>query len=115
LQQEAGRTAEAADAYRKAVAIMERLSTLTPVSHYDLACDHALLSGVAGRPGSGLAAAEGQAEADRAIHWLRKAIAAGFRNLAWMRNDTDLDSLRSRPDFQLLMMDLALPADPFSP
>jgi hypothetical protein len=31
-----------------------------------------------------------------------------------MQTDSALDSLRSRLDFQLLMMDLAMPADPFS-
>jgi hypothetical protein len=30
-----------------------------------------------------------------------------------MRTDRALDSLRTRLDFQLLMMDLAFPADPF--
>ena len=45
---------------------------------------------------------------------LREAVAAGFRDLAHMRTDTDLDPLRSRLDFQLLMMDLAMPADLFS-
>jgi hypothetical protein len=31
-----------------------------------------------------------------------------------MRTDPDLDPLRSRPDFQLLLMDLAMPAEPFA-
>ena len=42
-----------------------------------------------------------------------RAVAAGYRNLAWMRTDTDLDPLRSREDFRLLLMDLAFPAEPF--
>jgi serine/threonine-protein kinase len=113
-QQAAGRAAEAADAFRKAVAILERLPMPKPADRYNLACHRALLSGVAGRPGSGLSAAEGQAEADRAMHGLREAVAAGYRDLANMRIDTDLDPLRSRPDFQNLMMDLAFPANPFS-
>ena len=45
---------------------------------------------------------------------LREAVTAGFRDLAHIRTDTDLDPLRSRPDFQLLMMDLAFPAEPFA-
>ena len=31
-----------------------------------------------------------------------------------LKTDPDFDSLRSRPDFQALLMDLAFPADPFS-
>jgi hypothetical protein len=31
-----------------------------------------------------------------------------------MGSDTDLDPLRGRGDFQLLLMDLAMPADPFA-
>jgi hypothetical protein len=39
----------------------------------------------------------------------------GYRNVAVMQMDHDLDPLRSRPDFQLLMMDLEFPDDPFAP
>ena len=45
---------------------------------------------------------------------LRAAVAAGWRNAAHMRSDTDLDALRARPDFHLLMMDLAMPVDAFA-
>jgi hypothetical protein len=31
-----------------------------------------------------------------------------------MRNDPDLNPLRSRPDFRTLMMDLAMPDDSFA-
>ena len=31
-----------------------------------------------------------------------------------MRRDTDLDPLRSRADFQMLLMDLAFPEEPFA-
>ena len=93
---------------------MERLPRLTADNLYDLACYQALLSGVLQRPGSGSSAAEGQAAADRAMNRLRESVAAGFRDSAHMRNDTDLDPLRTRPDFQALMMDLAFPPDPFS-
>ena len=49
-----------------------------------------------------------------AVATLRQAIAAGYRDLAHIRSDSLLDPLRARPDFQLLMMDLAMPADPFA-
>ena len=44
---------------------------------------------------------------------LRRALAAGFAAPAWLSQDHDLASLRSRDDFRALMMDLAFPADPF--
>jgi serine/threonine-protein kinase len=61
-----------------------------------------------------MTASEGRAEADRAMEWLRRAVAAGYHNVANMRSDANLDPLRSRPDFQLLMMDLEFPDDPFA-
>jgi serine/threonine-protein kinase len=79
-----------------------------------LACTHAELAGLAGEAGSGMTASEGRAEADRAMEWLRRAVAAGYQHVALMRKDPDLDPLRSRPDFQLLMMDLEFPDDPFA-
>jgi hypothetical protein len=89
------------------VAILERLPTLEPTDRYNLACGHAQLAGIAALPRSGMTAAEGQAEAERAIEWLHRAADAGYRNVALMRRDADLEPLRSRPDFQLLMMDLS--------
>jgi hypothetical protein len=37
---------------------------------------------------------------------LRRAVAAGFENLNDLRTDTDLDALRTRPDFQKLLKEL---------
>jgi hypothetical protein len=96
------------------VAILERLSILDPVDFYNLACGHAQLAGIATLPGSGMTAAEGRTEAERAMQWLGRAIAAGYRNVALMRKDPDLKPLLSRLDFQLLMMDLAFPSEPFA-
>jgi hypothetical protein len=45
---------------------------------------------------------------------LRKAIANGYSDLDHLRVEPGLDPLRARRDFQLLMMDLAFPADPFA-
>ena len=42
-------------------------------------------------------------EPERAIETLRQAIAAGYENFAWLRNDPDLDALRERADFQALV------------
>ena len=46
-------------------------------------------------------------EADRAMDWLRKAVAAGYRNSSHMAKDAGLDILRQRPDFIALMAELA--------
>jgi hypothetical protein len=57
---------------------------------------------------------EAAALADRALADLRRAVSAGYRDFGNMRANTDLDPLRDRPDFRMLMMDLAMPADPFA-
>jgi serine/threonine-protein kinase len=117
LGAKAGRTAEAVASCRRAAAIWTRLSSRIPNDLYNLACTHSRLAGLAAEPGSGMTATEGRAEADRAMDWLRQAVAAGYRRLMILRTDTDLDALRSRPDFRLLiaeMMDLEFPDDPFA-
>jgi hypothetical protein len=55
-----------------------------------------------------------RALADRAVAQLRRAAAAGYRDVAHIGTDTDLDPLRSRPDFPTFLMDLTFPADPFA-
>ena len=109
------KTAEAAATWRQAIAIGEGIPSLSDEPLYWLAGCHALLGGVAGESGSGLLAEEGPAELDRAMDALRRAVAAGYRSVSWIRRDPDLKPLHSRPDFQLLMMDLAMPAEPFAP
>lgn len=52
---------------------------------------------------------------EKAVETLHRAVAAGLQDAAFMRRDADLDPLRSRPDFQMLMMDLAFPDEPFAP
>jgi hypothetical protein len=81
---------------------------------YNLACLHAQLASLEAMPGSREEAAEGRAAAERAMQWLHRAVARGWRNVPVMERDHDLDPLRSRLDFQLLMMDLKFPDDPFA-
>jgi eukaryotic-like serine/threonine-protein kinase len=109
-----GKPAEAVALLRSAGAVMERLATVAAVDLYNLACNQALVAVAAGVRGSGLSAAEAPVWADRAMNTLRRAAAAGFRDTAHMQTDTDLDPLRGREDFQLLMMDLAMPTEPFA-
>jgi tetratricopeptide (TPR) repeat protein/tRNA A-37 threonylcarbamoyl transferase component Bud32 len=106
MQHRGGHLSEAVASLRQAVAILERLPALPPVEHYNLACYYALLAGIAAEASSGLTVAEGQAAADKAMDALRRAVAAGYRDVANMRTDTDLDPLRQREDFQKLLQEL---------
>jgi eukaryotic-like serine/threonine-protein kinase len=114
LRARGGRASEGADLFRRAIAVMQRPPTLRPDDLYNLACNRSLLAGMAGVPDSGVSADVGKAEADRAMEALRKAVNGGYRDLAHMRTDADLDPLRDRDDFRLLLMDLALPDNPFA-
>jgi hypothetical protein len=114
LKREAGQLSEATTQFRKAIALLDGLPSLTPEDSYNLACRHAALAGVAGLPGSRVTDAEGRAAADHAMAELRRAASTGFRVLSLMALDHDLDPLRSRSDFQMLLLDLSFPGDPFN-
>jgi hypothetical protein len=78
------------------------------------ACCHASLSTLAGVPGTGVSADEKDTEAERAMALLWRAAGMGFRAPDAYRAETALNSLRNRPDFRLLLMDLTFPAKPFA-
>ena len=107
-----GDSAGAVAEYRHAVGILEKIPLAIP-SLYDLACYRSLLAGAAVRPRSGVTSDEAETMAQAAVSSLKRATDAGYRFLDHMRIDTDLDPLRARSDFQLLMFDLAFPDDPF--
>ena len=114
--QASGRPADAVAHYRQSIAILEGLKKPRALDFYDMACCHSLISAAAAQPGSGMSAAEGAAEAELAVAGVRKAIDAGYSNLVWVRTgDPDLNPIRSRPDFQALMMDVSMPVEPFAP
>jgi serine/threonine protein kinase/tetratricopeptide (TPR) repeat protein len=48
-------------------------------------------------------ARQADAEADRALDWLKQAVAAGYKNAAHLKQDKDLDALRDRADFTKLV------------
>ncbi len=105
IEQRRGRIPEAVASFRNAVALMECLPRVPNYCLYDLACYQALLAGATGS----------RSEADRAMDILRRSVALRGGDLARMRTDPALDPLRDRPDFRLLMMDLAFPAEPLAP
>jgi hypothetical protein len=102
--------------YRRSLAILEGLKQPRALDYYDVACCHSLISGAARQPGSGVSAEEALAESERAVAGLRLAFQAGYGNVVWvLTGDSDLKPIRSRPDFQALMMDVCMPAEPFAP
>ena len=103
-----GRPAEALRSLEEALALREKLDSPLPGDIYDRAALLAQISGLVG-PGD-----KGIETGNRAMQLLHRAIAGGFRDPERMAKDTDLDSLRARPDFQLLMLDLAFPSHPFA-
>jgi hypothetical protein len=52
------------------------------------------------------AAERAAAESDRAMAWLQKAVAAGFKDVTQIENDKDFDALSDRADFQTLLAEL---------
>jgi hypothetical protein len=98
--------------FQKSVAILEASNNLN--DRYNLACTLALASTVVDPAEGPTAADRGGRDAERAVATIRQAIARGWAYADVLRNDPDFDSLRSRTDFQALLMDLAFPADPFA-
>jgi tetratricopeptide (TPR) repeat protein len=110
----AGRRGEADGPLRQAAAVREVIPALSLEARFDLARDLALLASAAA-PRRGPVTVSTTAEADLAMDALRRTIAAGYRDApARIRDDPDLAALRDRADFKLLMMDLAMPAEPFA-
>jgi serine/threonine-protein kinase len=107
-----GKVAAAIADWREAAALLEGLPNLAGVDWYELACCHASLSGAAGLAGSDMQPAEREIEAELAMNQLRKSFEMGYRDPGYLI-EAGLDPLRSRPAFQLLLMDIAMPIDPF--
>ena len=95
----------AADDARRALKLCDALPRHSGYE-FETACCHAALAGLAGRAGSGVSVAEGDEEAAKAIEWLRRAVAMGYRNTNEIRIESALDPLRDRPGFKKLMAEL---------
>jgi serine/threonine protein kinase len=92
---------------RQTAETWEKLNRTDPDSLYSAACFRSITASVlraadkspsANRPADD--------EADRAMALLKQAVTAGFKNVAHMREDKDLDPLRGRDDFKKLMSEL---------
>ena len=113
-----GRTDEALESLLRSAELIESMPEKTPHNYYSLACAYAQASAVAGpEPGGagGNSDEVRRAYADRAMTCLRRSIDLGFIDLPRFRNEVDLDPIRSREDFRLILLDLAFPQNPFAP
>jgi serine/threonine-protein kinase len=101
-----GRTADAAESFRQARAVIDRLPRQTAADLYDLACILSLSSAPEDDAGMHPTADE-QAErdrlADQAVDALRRAVAAGFRDLGNLKDNPDLRPVRDRQDFRAVV------------
>ena len=99
--------------WRRGVSFYERLSIrVGELAMFEAGC-HALLSSVAGLPGSGVPPADRSAEMEKAMFILRPLVAAGY-HAPELRIESSLDPLRSLPQFVRLMEDAAFPIEPFA-
>ena len=88
---------------------LARRDGLTNVNVYDLACHFSLSSAAAGRDETLSTADRARLKAkhaERAMEFLEKAVAMGYRHPAAMSADPDLEPLRDRDDFRKLLADL---------
>jgi hypothetical protein len=101
-----GDVAEAGAVVRRALEVCDGLISRSGTHLFTTACCHAALAGLAGKSGSGVSAVEGEEAAIRAMDWLHRAVANGYRNTNQLRIESALDPLRDRADFKKLMAEL---------
>ena len=96
---EAGQEPEVSDLSQKALALFERIDKEGLAKPYDIACLRSLSSDLVRSTGKDPAAVERSRRlADQAMEALRQAVDGGYRDLAWISIDPDLEPLRSRDD-----------------
>jgi hypothetical protein len=92
---------------RKTAELWENLHRADARSLYNAACYRAVAAKVIRATDSSPAGAQAfEAEANRAMAWLRQAVAAGYKKVAMLKQDSDLDALRDRADFRKVIADL---------
>jgi tetratricopeptide (TPR) repeat protein len=92
---------------RATAALWEKMPLKSPGSLYHAACHRAVTAAILrATDNSAEGAKQAGAEEDRAMAWLKKAVAAGFKDAAGLKQDKDLEALRDRADFRKLVSDL---------
>jgi tetratricopeptide (TPR) repeat protein len=115
---QAGRSDEATKVIHRLRSELEILHVGPPSWYpYNVACALAQLSTLVGRPDRPPTPAEKAEIRDyqrRAMDMLRRAVAVAERPRAEFRVDHDLDPLHGLPEYQLLLLDVDFPDDPFA-
>jgi tetratricopeptide (TPR) repeat protein len=93
---------------RATAAMWENLKRTDPDSLYVAACFRAVTAAVikAGNDRSAEVTRIAREEADLAMSWLKQCLAAGYNEVARMKQDKDLEILRERDDFKRLLTEL---------
>jgi tetratricopeptide (TPR) repeat protein len=92
---------------RQTTEMWESLKRADADSLYNAARMRAVTAGVCRAADTSPAGAkQAVAEADRAVGWLKQAVAAGYKDAARLKRDRDLDALRGRADFARLVTTL---------
>ena len=91
---------------RTAAEIWEKLGRTDARSLYHAACIRAIVAAVHMQASGAEAVRLANENADLAMAWLTKAVAAGWKNRTHMEKDSDLDFLRNRSDFKKLLESL---------
>jgi len=88
---------------RQTAEMWEKLNRTDSDSLYIAACYRAVTAAVIKLTPGAPAARLANEQADGAMDRLKKAVAAGYKDIAHMANDKDLDALRDRGDFKKLI------------
>ena len=111
----AGDSVNALRAFQRSIDLVESLSQLDPRDSYNLACSTARCISLIGGKNETVNTLQKLRKSDqlrrdlygiRAIEALRRSTAGGFVNAETLQNDSDLDPLRTRTDFQALIKEV---------
>lgn len=91
---------------REMAELCEKLQPTDPAGCYDVARYRAVTASAIRASGKPSEAKQADGEADQAMAWLNKAVAARYKDVARLKQDKDLDSLRDRQDFRKLLAEL---------
>jgi serine/threonine-protein kinase len=112
--QRCGRAGPAVSDLRQSIGVLRNQANPSAGDCIEMARAQSRLSALADQATSGLTATEGRAAADEAMASLHRAVSLGWRDPSSLAADPDLVSIRSRPDFQMLRLDVSFPVEPFA-